>query len=284
MTDLPTTDCLTRWAEDARLFASQPSEENDTALTLMIADFEYAYDSDRHAAYRVAEGKAAEQRVRWPFHRIAATSWLTLRFVPGKTVPEIEDPVVLSARTMTEAQQVEQFFEALRAAPQARLVTWGGEAKDLAALRTASMMHDLVLPVQTADLHPRSRHRLDLCQTSSVAASSVHLPELAAALSIPAKPTASKDIGALVENADWGKVEDQVLADVVTTTILTIYQLAILGQVTCKRAATLLALSERLKRSHPNSAFCARNLAPWARARHAEAGLKGHVFRTLEPV
>ena len=283
MTDLPTTDCLARWAEEARLFASQPIDENDTALTLIVADFEYAYDRDRHAAYRVAEGKAAEPKVRWPFHRIAATSWLTLRFVPGKTVPEIEDPVVLSARTMTEAQQVERFFDALRAAPEARLVTWGGEAKDFAALRTAAMMHDLVLPMQIADLHPHTRYRLDLCQTSSVAASSVHLPELAAALSIPAKPSASKDIGALVESADWEKVEDQVLADVVTTTILAIYQLAILGQVTCKRAATLLALSDRLKRSHPNSAFCARSLAPWTRARHAEAGLRGNVFRTFEP-
>ncbi len=279
MTDEPNTDFFAKWAEDARLFASRPGEDNNAALTIIVADFEYSYDRDRHTGYRIAEGRAAEPKVRWPFHRIAASSWLTLRFTPGKTVPEIEDPVVLSARTMKEAHQIERFFDALRAEPQALLATWGGEAKDLSAVRTAAMMHDLVLPSQVADLHPHSRHRLDLCQTSSVAAPSVHLPELAAALGIPSKPSASKDIGALVAGAEWARVEDQVLADVVTAAILTIYQLAILGQVTCERAATLMALSDRLKHACPNSAFCTRDLAPWARARHAEAGLRGTIFR-----
>ena len=272
-------DPLSRWAEDARLFASRPNEDNDTALTLIVCDFEYSYDRDRHAGYLVAEGKAAERRIRWPFHRIAAASWLVLRFTPGKTVPEFEDPVVMTGDGSTEKQMVEAFFDACRAEPDAILTTWGGEAKDMAVLRAAAMMHGLVLPSQLADLHPHSRHRLDLCQATSVAAASVHLPEFAAALGIPSKPTASADIGPAVDCGDWALVAEQVLADVVTTTVLAMSQLTALGQVAIDRGTTLLTLAERLKKGLPSSAFCTRTFAPWARARHAEAGLRGTVFR-----
>ena len=270
---------LGRWAEDARLFASRPNEDNDTALTLIVCDFEYSYDRDRHGGYLVAEGKAAERRIRWPFHRIAAASWLVLRFAPGKAVPEFEEPVVMTGESASEKHMVEAFFDACRKEQDAILTTWGGEAKDMAALRAAAMMHGLVLPSQLADLHPHSRHRLDLCQATSVAAASVHLPEFAAAQGIPSKPSASADIGPAVDNCDWTRVAEQVLADVVTTTVIALWHLAALGQVTIDRATTLLALSERLQKSLPSSAFCTRSFAPWARARHAEGGLRGTVFR-----
>ena len=272
-------DTLGQWAEDARLFASRPSENNEAVLTLIVCDFEYSYDRDRHAGYLVAEGKAAERKIRWPFHRIAAASWLVLRFTPGKTVPEFEEPVVMTGESATEKQMVEAFFDACRAEPDAILTTWGGEAKDMAVLRAAAMMHGLVLPAQLVDLHPHSRHRLDLCQATSVAATSVHLPEFAQALCIPSKPSASNDIGPAVNSGDWTLVAEQVLADVVTTTVIALWQLAALGQVTIDRGTTLLTLSERLKKSLPSSAFCTRTFAQWGRARHAEAGLRGTIFR-----
>ena len=275
-----TQTCLSQWAEDARLFASRPGEDNDTALTLIVADFEYRYDRDRHTGYKIAEGKAAEPKIRWCFHRIAAVSWMILRFVPGKTVPELEEPVVLTAETRSEKQMVEAFFDACRAQPDGLITSWGGEAKDFAALRATAMMHSLVVPAQLVDLHPHSRHRIDLCQTTSVAAPSVHLPEFAAALAIPNKPSPSEDIGPLVENEEWEKVSEQVLADVVTTTVIALLQLSSLGQVTIDRAMTLQALSERLQRSAPHSQFCTRTFAAWARARHAEAGLRGAIYRT----
>ena len=272
-------NCLGRWAEDARLFASRPGDDNDAALTLIVADFEYRYDRERHAGYALAEGKAAERKIRWPFHRVAAASWLVFRFTPGKTVPEIEEPVVLTGDTLNERHMVEAFFNTCRAEPCAVVTTWGGEAKDLAALRTAAMMHALVLPTQLADLHPHSRHRIDLCQATSVAAASIHLPEFAAALGIPNKPSASADIGPMVEAGQWKFVAEQVLADVVTTAVIALYQLSSLGHVTIDRPMTLLTLSERLKRYLPGSAFCNRTFAPWARARHAEAGLRGTIYR-----
>ena len=270
---------LGQWAEDARLFASRPSEDNEAALTLIVCDFEYSYDRDRHAGYLVAEGKAAERRIRWPFHRIAAASWLVLRFTPGKTIPIFEEPVVMTGEGSTEKQMVESFFDACRAEPDAILTTWGGEAKDMAVLRAAAMMHGFVVPSQLTDLHPHSRHRIDLCQATSVAAASVHLPEFAAALGIPSKPTASANIGPAVDNGDWALVAEQVLADVVTTTVIALWQLAASGQVTIDRATTLLTLSERLNRHLASSAFCTRIFAPWVRARRAEAGLRGTVFR-----
>ena len=97
-----TQTCLGQWAEDARLFASRPGEDNETALTLIVADFEYSYDRDRHTGYKIAEGKAAEPKIRWCLHRIAAVSWMILRFVPGKTVPEIEEPVAVVLETSAE--------------------------------------------------------------------------------------------------------------------------------------------------------------------------------------
>ena len=271
--------CLGQWAEDARLFASRPGEDNESALTLIVADFEYSYDRERHGGYALAEGKAAERKIRWPFHRVAAASWLVLRFTPGKTLPEIEEPVVLTGYKFDERKMVESFFDACRAEQNAIVTTWGGEAKDLAALRTAAMVHALTLPTQLTDLHPHSRHRIDLCQTTSVAAASVHLPEFAAALGIPSKPSASADIGPLVEDGKWEVVAEQVLADVVTTAVIALYQLSSLGQLTVDRPMTLLTLSERLKRSFPASNFCNRTFAPWARARHAEAGLRGTIYR-----
>jgi len=274
-----TPNCLDQWAEDARLFSANASNQMDGAQTIIVADFEYAWDRDRHHAYRVAEGASAEPTIRWPFHRIAAASWIALRFVAGEPLPEIGEPIVLTAETKSEAAIASAFFDALRAEPNAQLVTWGGETKDFAVLRQVAMMQDLTLPAQLADLHPHSDRRLDLCLATSVAAKTVHLPEIATAMGIPAKPSPSKSIGPLVEAGEWQDVEDQVLADVIATTVLAIMQMGAAGRIRIDRSASLLALAQKLGEAFPNSQFCKRTFAPWARARHAEAGLRGAVYR-----
>lgn len=279
-----TPNCLDQWAEDARLFSASTSSQVDGAKTIIVADFEYAWDRDRYDAYRIAEGASAEPTIRWPFHRIAAASWIVLRFVAGETVPEIEAPIVLTVESMSEATIVSAFFDALRADPDGQLVTWGGETKDLAVLRQVAMMQDLVLPSQLADLHPHSNRRLDLCLATSVAAKTVHLPEIAAAMSIPAKPSPSKSIGPLVEAGAWGMVQEQVLADVITTSVIAMMQMGSAGRIRFDRPGSLLALAQTLGEAFPSSQFCKRTFAPWARARHAESGLRGTVYRTPELV
>lgn len=278
MTDITST-CLDQWAEDARLFAANARTEVEGAMTIIVADFEYAYDRQSYGAYKVAEGADAEPMVRWPFHRVAAASWLVLRFVPDKPLPAIDAPVVLTAECMDEAALVAAFFDALRAEPDALLVSWGGEAKDFAVLRQVAMMQDLLVPLQLRDGNPHCRSRLDLCLATSAAARSVHLPELATAMGIPHKPSPSKDIGRLVEAHNWPQVEEQVLADVVTTCVIALMQLGAAGRIVIDRSATLEALSARLAKAWPHSRFCSHSFAPWVRARVAAAGLRGTVYR-----
>ena len=215
----------------ARMFSAQRNDGDDTGSRIFIvADFEYRYDRDAHAGYRIADGAAAEPKIRWPFHRIEAAAWTVLRFIPGQPIPEIEPLIVLTADESDEKAIVSAFFAALQTLPQAVLVTWGGEAKDLAALRLAAAMHDLSSPHHLLDLSPYSSRRLDLCNATSVAAPSVHLPEYAAALAIPSKPSPSKDIGRLVERQQWPLVEDQVVADVLTTCVIALGHLTSMGR------------------------------------------------------
>lgn len=278
------TDSLTLIEEmlsrEARLFAAHNVDADERAhRTYIVADFEYQYQRDAHVGYRVAEGAAAEEKIRWPFHRIVAAAWTVLRFAPGQAVPEIETPIVLTAETMDEKTIVTQFFDALCAVPHAVFVNWGGETKDLAALRRAAVEHNLTLPVQLLELSPHSQRRLDLCNATSVQAACVHLPEYAAALTIPSKPSPSKEIGQLVENRQWDLVADQVVADVLTTCVIAIGHLKSMGVVTCDRPTTIMALAEKAAETFPKSIFCSRSFRPWARDRLRAAGLRGTVFR-----
>ena len=103
-------------------------------------------------------------------------------------------------------------------------------------------------------------------------------------MGIPAKPSPSKSIGPLVEAGAWPDVEDQVLADVITTSVIAMMQLSAAGRIQINRPASLLAFAESLRDAFPNSQFCKRTFAPWARARHAASGLRGTVFRAPELV
>ena len=266
--------------QQASQFTMRAGGENESAIkTYVIADFEFSYDRSRHEGYMVQEGASAETNIRWPFHRIAAASWQIMRCIPGLDTPEFEPPVVMTSDDHTEAEMVEAFFAALIAEPTAKAVSWGGEVRDLAVLRRMAEEHDLRLPPQIAELSPLSFARIDLCDATAVRAERVHLAEYAAACSVPAKPSPSKSVGRYVEAEDWVKVEEQVLADVMTTTVLLVLHLTARGAITCDRVATMIALAEATVSAVPANAFATRTFMPWARARQAAAGLRGKVFR-----
>lgn len=280
-----------RLALQAGQFSSRPGTGKRPATqTFIVADFEYAYDRERHRGYLTAEDvehetfksqseKDKRMKLRWPFQHVVAASWTILRFKPGAEAPDIDTPVVLTASNHSELEMTEAFFAALTCEPGATLVTWGGECKDLAALRRSAGDYGLVLPVQLRELNPYATSRIDLCNEVSCRADSVHLPEYAHACSIPAKPSPSKAIGKLVEKGLWDAVAEQVMADVLTTAAILLRHLAMHGKTTCKPEASLALLSEAALKASPASRFLLGTFAPWVRGRVAAASLKGVIYR-----
>lgn len=265
---------------EARLFAARSGNgEEAPPRSWIVVDLEFAFDRDAHGGYRTAEGSDAEQKVRWPFHRLAAVSWMSLRFVAGAPVPEVEGPFVMTADAHDERAMAEALFDVLARAPDAVLTTWGGEARDLAVLRRCASTHDLLLPPQLIDGSPNARERLDLCRASCVQADSVHLPELAAAMGVPAKPSPSTEIGKLVERGVWAGVREQVAADVLTTAVLAVRYLAAYGRIACHRGDSAMAIADAAAQALPTSQFVTRSFAPWARGQKAASGLKGVIYR-----
>ena len=270
-------------AREANLFAARGSAGNqDRTRTYIVADFEYAYDRDRYHGYRTAEGTDAEKKIRWPFHRVAAASWCVMRFEQGSDAPKIEGPVVLSADDHSEKEMVSAFFDALDQEPGAVLVTWGGEHKDLAVLRRTAGELDLIMPGQLRELSPVSDRRIDLCDAVSIRTESVHLPEYAAACSIPAKPSPSKTIGELVENGMWGDVEEQALADVMTTAIIMLRHLKSHGLIRCAIPACSLALASAATTANPGSEFLRRTFKPWAQLKDSTANYTCPIYRAAK--
>ena len=264
----------------AQLFAARAdTSESSRPRTFIVADWEYRYDRSRHHGYTVSEGEGAESKIRWPFHRLAAASWIVIRFTGGEPLPTIEAPVILSSATHTEPAMAEALFAALDAMPDATLVTWGGECKDFAVLRRVASEAGLVLPRQLRDPSPHAPCRIDLCNAVAGRADPVHLPEYAAACAIPAKPSPSKDIGPLVESGQWDKVEEQALADVLTTAVITMRHLASFGLVICDLPAAAVTLADVASAARPASAFVRGTFKPWARDGLRRAGLRGLVFR-----
>ena len=274
-------DRLSRSLEhEARMFAAPRRDDQPARPRWIVFDLEFLFDRSRHEAYVVAEGQAARKdKIRWPFHQVAAISWMSLEFVSGEAVPVIEGPFVMTAEDSDERSMVAALFAALEHAPDAVATTWGGEVRDLAVLRRAAATHGLLLPPQLIDGSPHARERLDLCRATCVQADSVHLPELAGAVGVPAKPTPSEQIGRLCEAGDWSKVRDQVLADVLTTSVLAVRHLAAHREIECHQADTMMAVAEAAATAIPDSTFAPRTFAAWARGQKAASGLRGQVYR-----
>jgi hypothetical protein len=248
-------------------------------LRIIVADLEFSYDRTRNSGYRTAEGKDAEADIRWPFHRIACACWFVLRFDPGCEVPVVETISILANGEASELEITERLFAALELHPDALLATWAGEGKDLPVLRRVASEHGLLLPPQLLDLSPYARARLDLCRAVAGRAAFPHLPEYAAAVGIPCKPSPSKQIGQLVECEVWDKVRDQCLADVLTTTVICLRHLAAHGAIAIHPQRSLLVLAEAAAKTIPASKFVPNAFALWARGQVASARLKGTVYR-----
>ncbi|MBH9538181.1 hypothetical protein [Novosphingopyxis sp. YJ-S2-01] len=267
--------------------AAHARDETTGPRVFLVCDFEYKFRRDAHEAWTYGRGpkydqrgRRKEEKLRWPFHMIAAAAWMVVRFDGQSDLPEISEPVVMTLADYTETDILREFFNALDAIGRdARMVTWGGEARDLAVLRYQASRHGLSLPVHLLDTSPYARERIDLCRSTAVQADAVHLDEYAAGCGIPSKPSPPEAIGKLVEADKWNDVKDQVLADVLTTTIIGMRWLAAMGAICCDRERSATAIADAALAVCPDSAFVIRDFKPWARDRLREAALRGNVYR-----
>lgn len=267
---------------EARLFtAKSKSSDGDgrRPLRILICDLEFIFDHERHAAYVDAEGDDAERKLRWVFHRIAAAAWIVMRFDPRSDLPIIEEAQTIARDGADERGIVSALFDAMMRHPDAIVTTWGGEYKDMPVLRRCAGEFGMSLPNQLRNLHPHANERIDLCAATSVLATSMHLPEYAYATGIPCKPWPAKHIGALVVRGDWKSVQEQALADVLTTSVISLRHLASHGNINCHPQRSLSVIAEAAGKAMPSSQFVRNTFAPWSRQQVAASRLKGTIIR-----
>lgn len=270
--------------------AARSREETSCPRVFLVCDFEYRFRCEAHGAWAYGRepkfdhlGRRKKEKIRWPFQIIAAAAWMVIRFNGQSDVPEIAEPVVMTLTDYTETDILRGLFDALDTIGRdAQMVTWGGEARDLAVLRYQACRHGLDLPVHLHDTSPHARERIDLCRSTTVQADPVHLDEYAAGAGIPAKPSPPEAIGKLVEAGEWDAVKDHVLADVLTTTIVGLRWLAAMGHIACDRERSAMAIADAALAAVPDSAFVIRDFKPWARDRLRSAALRGNVYRMEE--
>lgn len=230
-TDLPEIDlyalqtALEREA-NSRIAANAKDEPKPKAF--LVCDFEYLFRREIHEAWtygrapeRDARGQTKVPRIKWPFQTIAAASWMIVRIDAQGSLITIDPPVVMTLGDYREVEVLIAFFAALDALGEnGRMIPWGGEVRDLAALRFQACRHEITLPLHLRDTSPYARERIDLCRATTVQADPVHLDEYAAGAGIPAKPSPPNAIGRLAEEKKWDAVHDHMLADVLTTSII----------------------------------------------------------------
>ena len=238
-------------------------------ISLIVTDFEYSYDRAGHGGYLARDGEGAMRKVRWPFHHIVAGCWARLSFLEQTPTPVVSD-VTLMADPAGEQRIVEALFATLNADPATKLVTWGGEAKDLLVLRRTAATAGLRMPAQLRDLRPWAPTRIDLGEATSGRSKFVHLPEFCAAVGVPCKPTASKAIGKAVEAGDTKIIEEQVAADVLTTSLLAVRHIIATGLADCDRFASEREVAEAMAAALPDSGW----LATVARGYRSTADLR----------
>lgn len=262
-------------------------EETSCPRVFLVCDFEYKFRREAHGAWAYGRqpkydqrGRRTEERIRWPFHTIAAAAWMVVRFDGQSHVPEIAEPVVMTLADHAEVDILRGFFNALDGiGHEAKMLTWGGEARDLAVLRYHACRLGLDLPAHLRDTSPHARERIDLCRSTTVQADPVHLDEYAAGCGIPAKPSPPEAIGKMVENGEWDAVHDHVLADALTTMIVGLRWLAAMGEISCDPERGAMAVADAALAACPDSAFLIRDFKPWARDRLRSAGLRGNIYR-----
>ena len=98
-------------ADQASRFCNAPRDQK--AMTIVVNDWEYLYDTVRHDQYRHSEGEGSERKIRCPFHRIVAGAWAIIDFPADGALPMVRRIEVLDSRVGDEVEIVKRYFAAL---------------------------------------------------------------------------------------------------------------------------------------------------------------------------
>ena len=242
MTDLVTLEA--RLQADANAIL----DRNLSSRRYVVFDIEYVYDregqhrADRHAAdprstaveTKPGKTKKAKAETRWPFHRIACISAMTLVATPSGIA--VETCETWSRPELTEGEIVQAFAEFVESSAGAVLTTWGGECKDLPVILSVAVREGFALPSSLANGF-WLRDRLDLCDLLRVKAEGVHLNEYAHAQGLPAKIMAPWQLGEAAEKGSWVALREHCECDVTVTAMLLVRWLLATGRVKGERLA-----------------------------------------------
>ena len=216
---------------------NRPPLAQKTDKTIVVADFEFLSDWRKFEDYRAKDGDAAHWKPRWPFGYIVCASWVVIDFPAAADKPEVSHFYSLSQPHNDQTDIVEVFFRTLEQASSnnaepARLVTWGGDLKDIAALHLVAQRREWILPPQLRNTSPHCPQRLDLCQFYyHKELEGVHLSEFLQAQDLPVKPNRPTKVTDFASDGNWKAVEEHCAADVMLTAILAVRHLASTAQI-----------------------------------------------------
>ncbi len=256
MTDLVTLEA--RLQADANAIL----DRNLSSRRYVVFDIEYVYDregqrrADRHAAdprgitveTRPGKTKKRKAETRWPFHRIACISSMTLMVLP--TGIKVETCETWSRPELTEGEIVQAFAELVESSAGAVLTTWGGECKDLPVILSVAVREGFALPSSLANgfwMHDR----LDLCDVVRVKAEGVHLNEYAHAQGLPAKIMAPWQLGEAAEKGSWVALREHCECDVTVTAMLLVRWLLATGKVKGDRLTLDRKIADAVAEARP---------------------------------
>ena len=256
MTDLVTLEA--RLQADAQVIL----DRNLSSRRYVLFDIEYVYDregqqrADRHAAdprrttveTKPRKTKKGKAETRWPFHRIACISTMTLMVSPTGIAVEVCE--TWSRPELTEGEIVQAFAEFIESNAGAVLTTWGGECKDLPVILSVAIREGFALPPSLANGF-WLRDRLDLCDLLRVKAESVHLNEYAHAQALPAKIMAPWQLGEAAEKGSWVALREHCECDVTVTAMLLERWLLAIGKVKGDRLALDRQIADAVAKARP---------------------------------
>ena len=83
--------------------AAHARDETAGPRVFLVCDFEYKFRREAHGGWAYGRepkydqrGRRKEEKIRWPFHTIAAAAWMVVRFDGQSDIPEIAEPVVMT--------------------------------------------------------------------------------------------------------------------------------------------------------------------------------------------
>ncbi len=195
-----------------------------SAKSIVAASFAYARDDARYEAYCSDLGEAAAYRLRWPFWRIVAGSWVVARFPGCQDRPVVEAFETRIQPECDETDIVDELFEALTAeAPDpdhtAQLVTWGAPHDDVLSLRRVAQMQGRILPPQLRSAESAAAHRIRLSELTCDGREQLHLAEYVRGLELRGIPVPGHYLPHLVREEAWAKIAEHCAANAMLTAI-----------------------------------------------------------------